>query len=275
MVLTTRQPPADLFADPSSWVGTAPPVPPGRTEENVQPSRVRIQVLDRLTVVCRRHARHAADQRWTGHPIGPHVIVFFYAEGRPDQAADEAVNAPADLRVATRTFLAGDDVTDLARMLTQLHDLALDYLEGDGLDARIQLANRVEPMTARADYVGVAVSTLVPPSPPRTAAPVGESAPRPDLAVDIPFRGVVQLVDGTQLVLRCGGGLQSPQVQSTHTLDLTTVPVRRWQWAGPRFLLDERGLAEVGAGLSALNGAVAAGHHSALAPGRRRRGRHH
>ena len=124
--------------------------------DRTQQNRLRGDVVDRLALACRRHARHRADREWErGHPISQHIIVFFYRE--PGSA-----EAPDLLRIATRIFLAGDDVDDLPSIVAQLYALSREYLAMGRFDPREQLSTRVEPMTSNAQYVGLGAATLDP-----------------------------------------------------------------------------------------------------------------
>jgi hypothetical protein len=249
-----RRPGGDRVVDPRSdaMAGGA---------EQIQPNRMREDVLDRLTVVSRRHIRHAFERAWAGKPIGPHALVFFYAEPGATDAAG--------LRVATRLFIEGSDVADLPTILRQLLDLAGDYREAGGLDPRTQFATRVEHMSNRAEYLGLGVSTLNPDGGrPRLSGPgagAHRASPSAEAAMlysfaTVPSRAVAQLTDGTFLLLRSSGGLEPTSILSTHSLGSGAAPARMWAWARPGFLSAEPGLSEIAPALTELHTAIARGH---------------
>jgi hypothetical protein len=195
-------------------------------EGHVNQERRRGQVVDRLTLAGRRHARHFVDQQWSGKPIGPHIVVFFYSE--------PAQPSPEGIRVATRMFLDDPEVADIARVLTLLHDLALQYSEMGTLHPPSQLANGVEEMSPNAEYLGLGVSTIFP----RDDHGSGGSRTRPARLNygDIPFESIAHLVDGTTLRIACAGGIQPLHLQSTHLLDSMALSTRRWARVPPGFL---------------------------------------
>lgn len=223
------------------------------TDDSRQPNRDRGLVADRLAVVGRRHARHRTEQDWRGQPIGPHAVAFFYRQ--PVDGLDR-------IKIATRLFCDGDDVADLPAVLDQLHELALDYLASDGLDPRVQLTNRTEQMHPDAEFLGVGVSTLNPDGPPPD---------RSQQAAAVAFRALGLLTDGTQLRVRCAGGLQPTHTCSSHNLDvdLGISHARPWRWAPPSFLRDDPTLNPIVEALAPLCTAVQLAQHS-RPPARRR-----
>ena len=175
------------------------------------PDPLRDRVVRRLGLVGRRHARVRAEHHRTPTEPGPHAVVFFYRQptaGRVD-----------DIAVATRMFLAGDDVTDLTAVLGTLYDRALDYLAAGAFDPREHLCQRAEPMTGSATYLGVGASSLL-----AASTPTG----------DPPWAGLARLLDGTRLTARRPIGGYQMEVESSHTLDagtaLTHSPAYTWRW---------------------------------------------
>lgn len=198
-----------------------------------------MQVAQRLALVGRRHARHAADQAWRGRPIGPHALVFLYQQPAAGRSGD-------GLFIASRLFLAGADVVDLAVILTQVHACATDYATGPRFDPRAQLSTHAEPMPRAVHYVGVGASTLA----------SGPGANAVGREYDTPFRALALLADETQLVVRGAGMTEPLDIRSTHTLESTQHATgrQRWAWmhAGAEAAEDRR-LPEVWSRLHALH----------------------
>lgn len=230
--------------------------------EWVRPDPLRGRVVDRLTLIGRRHARHARDQSRTNHPIGPHVLAFFYS--------DPGLEA-AELRTATRMFLDGPEVADLTAILGCLHKLALDYQRTDGFDPRVQMADRTESMSPAAQYLGLGASTLHHDTEPDRS---GEHRTDTMSSLDPPTRGLAVLIDGTRLLLRHQGRLQpSPTIQSTHTLDLNYLPTRSWQRVAADFQDADPEVEQIHQALMALHEVTAQAADEQFSKGRSRRGR--
>jgi hypothetical protein len=212
----------------------------GRDANPLEPNRLRGEIVDRLRLVARRHARHQADRRWRGEfPLAQHVVVFFYRERGP-------VDVYGLVRVATRLEKNGSEVADPCGFLTQLHDLALEYVGRGRFDPRTHLANRVEPdMSSAAAYVGLGVTTLDPDD-------VELHVPEDLYSEERPFRGIAVLYDGTRLLVRWNGGLEPVRTQTTHTLDAGGASTRIWEYL-PRDALHPSAN-EVGRIASALAG---------------------
>jgi hypothetical protein len=147
------------------------------------------------------------------------------------------------LRVATRIFLAGDDVADLPSIVTQLYALSREYLAMGRYDPREQLSTRVEPMTSSAQYVGLGAATLDP-------YDIQRESNLPD---ERPFRAIAALNDGTRMLSVWTGGQGSVRTESTHTLDVGATRTRTWAWAGPMFLQGRSEVARTAASLIRLN----------------------
>ncbi|WP_214405747.1 hypothetical protein [Pseudonocardia lacus] len=197
------------------------PAPTPRTAfdgypDHLRPDPVRRKVVDRLTLVGRRHARHLADLHATPTRPGPHVVVFLYRQ--PTTGADQV--RTNDVRIASRMFLDGPDVADLPTVLTTLHQRAREYLATGRFDPRRHMSDRAEPMTAASTYLGVATSTLIPPLP---------GTP------DTSWQGLASLHDGTRLALRSRSATLHPMtITSTHTLDTGSLAPEvpyPWRWA--------------------------------------------
>lgn len=184
----------------------------------LEPNRLRGEIVDRLRLVARRHARHQADRRWRGEfPLARHVVVFFYREPGPAEVYGL-------VRVATRLEKDGAEVTDPYAFVTQLHDLAREYVSRGRFDPRTHLANRAEPdMSSAASYVGLGVTTLDPDD-------VELHMPEDLYSDERPFRGIAVLYDGTRLLVRWNGGLEPVRTQTTHTLDAGGASTRIWEY---------------------------------------------
>jgi hypothetical protein len=234
------EPPLTHYAGPASVPGAEhgrlgpPTTPPTEAPRDNDPApisfnplhenRLRGEVADRLVLAARRYARVRADRRWAGeHDLGPHFVIFFYREPGPSDAFDL-------LRVATRIDKEGDDVADLHAIVSQLHALAMEYVSMGRFDPRVQLANRVEQMSADVRYVGLGVGTLDP------SDISVDVPPLPDLR---PFRGIAALHDGTKLLTHWKGGVDTPVTLANRSMNVGAWATRMWSWGGPRFLEDD------------------------------------
>jgi hypothetical protein len=198
------------------------PRPTGRPRADAQvPRRLRSEIVDRLGLVARRHARAHAFRLPNEVPLARHVLVFFYREPGP---ADEY----GLVSVATRLEKDGADVADPHRFVAELHEIAGEYVSrGTKFDPRIHLANRVEPMMSPAAlYVGLGVTTLDPNDAADSDWPVQASAD--PFGIERPFRGIAALDDGTKLLVRGNGGQQSLRTLTSHTLEWRGSP-RIWR----------------------------------------------
>jgi hypothetical protein len=183
---------------------------------------LRNQVVDRLRLMNARHA-HRAWEMAEGDPIAPHGLAFFYADH----------DAPPDSRhawqvvTATRLFLDGPETGYLPRLLWEQARIANGYRRAGTLDPRTQLANRSEPMTTGARYLGVGVSTVDLPEFPWAHQRQSRNG------YDIVGRCFALLVDGTWLLLDRGHHTQftALRIWSSRTLDTSAhLNLRRWNW---------------------------------------------
>lgn len=152
---------------------------------------LRSQVVRRLRVMNWKHTDHAWERRHRD-PLGPHAVAFLYAEpsrGEPPRY---------ELRIATRLFLAGDEVEYLPKLLYDLAQVIVRH-QRDGGDVRA-LAGRVEDMSPQAFYLGVAVSSLDTP-----AGPWAQVRQQVSGSLHIPGRCYALLTDTTMLLLDRGG----------------------------------------------------------------------
>lgn len=251
---------------PSSSTELPYPVVPPRFRED----RMRGKVVDRLRLAAVRHCGHTVELSGTATAVGPHAIVFFYVEPPADGTRG------SELRVATRLFFDTAHTTDLTVLLRGLVELAGEYA-ATGLDLRRQLCNRVEPMGSHARFIGVGVSTVLPVERDARAMSRADS-----LGLDLPYRGIALLADGTELVLDGPGGLGPVDVQSTHTLDVNGVAIRRWRSCRPHAELPDSVLTDTFLALEDLRRLAATdGERTPPIPRQRdreaprNRGRHH
>ncbi len=183
---------------------------------------LRNQVVDRLRLMNARHAHRAWELADTD-PIAPHGLAFFYADhdARPDSRYAWQV------ATATRLFLDGPETGYLPRLLWEQARIADAYRRAGSLDPRRQLANRAEPMTADARYLGVGVSTLDLPEFPWAHQRQSRNG------YDIVGRCFALLVDGAWLLLDRGHRSQftALRIWSSRTLDTPShMNMRRWNW---------------------------------------------
>jgi hypothetical protein len=133
-------------------------LPAPDTDSRFTPNPWRRRAADRLVLAGRRHARHHTDLAGTGRRPGPHALIFLHREPDPHS------NNPSvgTVKIATRMFLHGADVTDLHTILTHLHARALDYTKAGIRHPIAQLADTAEPMTRAARYLGLGTSSIDP-----------------------------------------------------------------------------------------------------------------
>jgi hypothetical protein len=209
-----------------------------------------------------------AEQRSTGVGIGPHAVMFVFAE--PGGGIER-------IKTATRMFYDLPESQELSLLLRQLEALARQYDDAAGFDPRRHMTNRADVMTGDAHYIGVAVSSVYPSVPAQLVRRIPEhnvtdATPGSDLFV----RGVAVLADDTRIVMY-NRGFAHPYVESTHTLNQGPYPGSQWRWAtGPQGA--EPGLVEVQTALHGLHLATGkamlysddGGEPSARRPARRR-----
>jgi hypothetical protein len=185
-------------------------------------SRIRNLVVDRLLRMNARHATHAWLQR-RAQPVGPHGLAFLYCEQpAPDRYPEVAA--------ATRLVDDAEDVRDLPRLLYRLTTLARErYLpSAGGFDPRVVLANRRDPMSAGATYIGLGISSLD-----TFAGTWGDNQRTAAGPFDLPGRCFAQLTDGSMLMLERGGQDVYGEVRILSSHDLNVEPgvaPRRWGW---------------------------------------------
>ena len=249
--------------DPASTITTRPDRDTD-AERQFFPDPWRRRAADRLVLAGRRHTRHWRDLAGTEHQPGPHALIFLHREPDPDSDDSDA----GGVTIATRMFLRGADVTDLHTILTHLHARALEYWEAGSRHPIAQLADTAEPMTRAARYLGVGTSTIHP----------AEFDATPSCW---PWTGLVQLADGTRMVIRATSSVETPDLQSSHTLDRADLPTgvldafnpaRAWRWTRPDLTLSDPDLVSQQDALQALHTFL---HATENAPRPHRHARHH
>lgn len=189
-------------------------------------NKLRGLVVTRLVLAARRLIRADAERRFYGqHPLSRHFLVFFYREPALSEHDMDY------LRVATRIDQAGDDVADLHAIVTQLQVLANRYVSMGRFDPRDHLTNRVEKMSPAAQYVGLGVGTLDPKD-------MLDGAKPGALLDERPLWGIAVLNDGTKMMVRWKGGVDTPSTMSNATMDTGPWTTRRWAWGSGQFLND-------------------------------------
>ena len=180
---------------------------------------LRSQVVNALIRMNWKHASEAW-QRRRRDPLSAHALVFFYAEpptGQPPRC---------ELRTAARLFLAADGKR-LAMLLYEMVGVARDHLAA-GRDPRTHIFSTHEPMSMRARYVGLGVSSLDTPA--GTWDEVQRSA---STDMDVPGRCYARLIDtSTMLVDRLAmTEFGVSQVLTTHpTYSTSRQRQRRWDF---------------------------------------------
>jgi hypothetical protein len=262
---TQTMPMAVVVPEPRTSDGPTPdPGPPADDiDTRFAPNPWRRRAADRLALAGRRHARHITDLAGTGRRPGPHALIFLHREPHPRS------NHPSSgtVKIATRMFLHGPDVTDLHTILTELHARALDYTEAGVRHPIAQLADTAEPMTGAARYLGLATSSV---------DPAGFDEP-----ASWPWTGLAHLTDDTQMIIRATSSVETPDLQSSHTLDAADLPTgvldafdpaRAWRWTRPDLHLTDPALVAQQHALDALHTFL---HATETAPRPRRHARHH
>ncbi len=228
---------------------TYPERPPSAAAPDPASARIRNLAVDRLLRMNARHATHAWLQRRV-HPVGPHGIAFLYY--------DQVPGAPVPtVLAATRLVDDTADVRALPRLLFRLANLARDrYAQPGGFDPRPLLANRQDPMSRQATYIGLGVSSLD--SATHTWDRIQHAASGP---LDLPGRCFALLGDGTHLLVDRGGQDVFGEVRlaATHDLNIEQgIASRRWAWRPD--LATATGTAEIWPRLADLHRLIAGSH---------------
>ena len=211
-----------------------------------RPDPLRWDVVTRLKIAGRMHARHVHDRARTGSTsaaLARHAVLFCYHTLHNPHAASR-------ISLAGRLF-THDDIDaitgghhDLPTVLRTLHARGIEFLRAGRLDPCQHLATHLDPelrthhhtghgTEGRARFLGVATSTL--------HTPDASKAVHPRAAPQAGWTALARLVDGTALTLGTPdlASTTTPlDVESTHTLARTDndslFAHQPWRWAHTR-----------------------------------------
>lgn len=199
------------------------PVPAPFAAHDPQWAEVRNQALERMVKMNAAHAQHAWERRGSSSRIGPHALAFLYYDvpggaGRPQHLMVAA---------ATRLFHDDDDQRDVHRLIFRLCKQADEqFLPTGSFDPRTAFANRTDPMSAQATFLGLGLSTL--------DAATGsweQTQQRATGPTQVPGRCLIILSDGSRLLVDREDDQRFGQVKVISTGDLNVVrdtPTRNW-----------------------------------------------
>jgi hypothetical protein len=200
-----------------------PPPPPALQRHDPQWAEVRNQALERMLKMNSAHAMHAWERRRSVSPLGPHALAFLYYDvpggaGRPHHLVVAA---------ATRLFHDDEDHRDVHRLIFRLCKLADErYLASGSFDPRTTMANRSDPMSSQASFLGIGLSTL------DTGTASWEmTQERASGPAQVPGRSLVILSDGSRMLIDREDDRHFGQVKVISTGDLNVVrgnPTRNW-----------------------------------------------
>jgi len=157
--------------------------------ERARDVKVRQQAVSRLRYMSVMHATHAWDHRYRD-PIAPYGLAILYAH-------NDSIGDQLRLTAATKLWLAGDETTDLPRLLFNLvHIVGQDAAANPGYDVSRDLANRVDKeKPADAWFVGLGVTSLD-----THTGTWAEAKERSAGYTDVPAVVRITLIDGTMIV---------------------------------------------------------------------------
>jgi hypothetical protein len=182
---------------------------------------LREQAVERLNTFNWDHARTAWERR-RRDPLGPHVLLFLYADPDPHAANGHVWFT---LRAAARLFLASDE-PDLAKLLAEFQRATAPLLNARADPRGREMSNWTDPMSSGAVYLGVAISSL------DTDDASWQQTQREALNdMGVPGQCYATLTDGTKLVIHRRAINDFGDVTVTTNRPHTQVlPARRWQW---------------------------------------------
>ena len=217
---TPSQPAAfgDLGPAPALPGAEIPPMGGALTPDPASDAVIRSHVVSRLRKMNVLHSHHAWRRRHRD-PLGPHGLAFFYAE--PPTPAHPRI----ELRTATRMFLAGTEAEHLPRLLYDLSHITHTHQQHNGFDPRSHLADRIEPMTRHAYYLGLGISTLDTPT-----TTWQQTQTRASGELDIPGRCYAYLTDTTTLLLDRGGQRDFGTFRIRSNSNLRVNGESTWPW---------------------------------------------
>ena len=205
-----------------------------------RPDPLRWDVVTRLRIAGRMHARHVRDRAHPGTTtlarLARHAVLFCY----------HTPHSASRISLAGRLF-THDDIDaithghhDLPTVLRTLHARGTEFLRAGRLDPRHHLATHLDPdldtsrgPRSRATFLGVATSTL--------HTPDASTAVHLRAAPQAAWTALAHLADGTALTLRTpdlASTTVALDVESTHTLARTDndslFAHQPWRWAHTR-----------------------------------------
>ena len=197
--------------------------PVGQRRHDPQWAEVRNQALERMLKMNAAHAMHAWERRRSVSPIGPHGLAFLYYDipggaGRPQHLVVAA---------ATRMFHDDEDQRDIHRLIFRLCKLADErYLANGNFDPRATMSNRTDPMSPKAWFLGIGLSTLD-----AASSTWEQTQERANGPTQIPGRCLIILSDGSRMLVDREDDRRFGQVRVVSTGDLNVVrgnPSRNW-----------------------------------------------
>jgi hypothetical protein len=188
---------------------------PATDEHEVERQAIRIRnaALDRMRKASANHGMYAFDVVSSTKRFGPHAVVLLYQ----DVESRDGMRPRLVVRAADRKFW--DNVPEflhLPTVLQGLADVAAHFAGQGGFDPRQLMAHNSDKMTARADFVGVAVSTMDTP-----AGPWATVRQRVQSSLEVGGRSYIALKDTTKMILDRGGPFGvNGTTWSTHPLEI-------------------------------------------------------
>jgi hypothetical protein len=182
---------------------------------------IRNAAIGRLRKLSHGHSTLAIEPP-RGRVPGPHALAYLYAFHSPMSSAGSPVYEVAG---ATRVVddndatQPGHNVRDLALFLAGMLDVAWDRVREGGFDPRTSMTDRADPMPARAEYVGIAVSSLGEPGEDWSRSRLEAIARGGLLALNLPAFGLIRLVDGTWISTVRPPGEVHMRIRSSEHLD--------------------------------------------------------
>lgn len=181
-------------------------------EVEQQAIRARNAALDRMRKASANHGMYAFDVVSSTKRFGPHAVVFLYQ----DVEHREGMRPRVVVRAADRKFWDNlPEFLHLPTVLQGLADTAAHYAGQGGFDPRKLMAHNSDKMSGRAEFVGVAVSTLD-----TSAGPWVNIRQRAQSSLEVGGRSYIALKDTTKMILDRGGPFGvNGTTWSTHPLE--------------------------------------------------------
>jgi hypothetical protein len=182
---------------------------------------IRNAAVGRLRKLSHGHSTLAIEPP-KGRVPGPHALAYLYAfHGATSTAKSPRYEIAGATRVVddNEATQPGHNVRDLDLLLPGMVDVAWDRIREGGFDPRTSMADRADAMPARAEFVGIAVSSLGEPGEDwaRSRADAMTMGGLPGL--NLPARGMIRLIDGTWInTVRPSGDVQM-RIRSSEHLD--------------------------------------------------------